>query len=50
MALCNPGWTRSDERAQCRCPWQRQEKNKKNRGFDKARIGGPAVAAATTGG
>jgi hypothetical protein len=50
MALRNPGRSRSDEWAQCRCPWQRKKKNKKSRGFDKSRIGGPAVAAATTGG
>jgi hypothetical protein len=31
-------------------PGSGKKKNKKNRGFDKSRIGGPAVAAATTGG
>jgi hypothetical protein len=31
-------------------PCSGKKKCKKNRGFDKARIGGPAVAAATTGG
>jgi hypothetical protein len=30
-------------------PGSGKKKNKKTRGFDKARIGGPAVAAATTG-
>jgi hypothetical protein len=51
MALCDPGRTRSDERTQCRCPpGSNKKKNKKNRGFDKSRIGGSVVAAATTGG
>jgi hypothetical protein len=31
-------------------PGSGKKKNKKNRGFDKSRIGGPAIAAATTGG
>jgi hypothetical protein len=31
-------------------PGSGKKKNKKNRGFDKSRIGGPAVAPATTGG
>jgi hypothetical protein len=31
-------------------PGSSKKKNKKTRGFDKSRIGGPAVAAATTGG
>jgi hypothetical protein len=31
-------------------PGSGKKKNKKTRGFDKSRIGGPAVAAATTGG
>jgi hypothetical protein len=31
-------------------PGSGKKKNKKNSGFDKSRIGGPAVAAATTGG
>jgi hypothetical protein len=31
-------------------PGSGKKKNKKSRGFDKSRIGGPAVAAATTGG
>jgi hypothetical protein len=31
-------------------PGSGKKKNKKNRGFDKLRIGGSAVAAATTGG
>jgi hypothetical protein len=31
-------------------PGSGKKKNKKNCGFDKSRIGGPAVAAATSGG
>jgi hypothetical protein len=31
-------------------PGSGKKKNKKNRGFDKSQIGGPGVAAATTGG